>query len=135
MGLGLGFKWILSFCMLIIPIAITLGVLFPLQSHHRSSGGTGSVLGDGGFGGPGPGSGPPKPKNNNVELAQACTQFADLGNPLRFNWAKGQQQYTCTSSYRFCPFLPVSCRKLIMMQSTLTNGVLRATKRAACVWM
>ncbi|OAA44524.1 Concanavalin A-like lectin/glucanase [Beauveria brongniartii RCEF 3172] len=91
--MGFGYKWILSFCMLVIPIAITLGVLFPLQNAHNRGGNTGSFLGDGGFG-TGPGGGAPKPKNNNVELAKACTQFADLGNPLRYFWEKGQQQYT-----------------------------------------
>ncbi|TQV98611.1 Concanavalin A-like lectin/glucanase [Cordyceps javanica] len=91
--MGFGFKWILSFCMLIVPIAITLGVLFPLQQAHRNGGNSGSVLGDGGVGAGGAG-GPRPPKNNNVELAKACTQFADLGNPQRYFWEKGQQQYT-----------------------------------------
>ncbi|ATY58637.1 Concanavalin A-like lectin glucanase [Cordyceps militaris] len=93
-AMGIGYKWILSFCMLVVPIAITLGVLFPLQNAHRSGGNAGSVLGGGGVG-TGPGSGgAPKPKNNNVELATACTQFADLGNPQRYYWDKSQQQYT-----------------------------------------
>ncbi|KAJ3483930.1 hypothetical protein NLG97_g7185 [Lecanicillium saksenae] len=91
--MGFGFKWILSFCLLIVPIAITLGVLFPLQNSHRSQGRPGSVLGNGGVG-PGSGGGPPRPKDNNVELATTCSQFADLGNPLRYFWEKDQQQYT-----------------------------------------
>ncbi|KAJ6787255.1 hypothetical protein PWT90_08176 [Aphanocladium album] len=91
--MGFGYKWILSFCMLIIPIAITLGVLFPIQNKHRQDGHSGSVLGDGGFGSPG-GGGMPKNKDNNVDLETVCTQFADLGNPKRYFWEKGQQQYT-----------------------------------------
>ncbi|OAA49706.1 Concanavalin A-like lectin/glucanase [Cordyceps fumosorosea ARSEF 2679] len=91
--MGFGYKWILSFCMLIVPIAITLGVLFPLQNAHKSGGKSGSFLGDGGIGTGGPGSAP-RPKDNNIELAQACTQFADLGNPQRYYWDKSQQQYT-----------------------------------------
>ncbi len=129
--MGIGYKWILSFCMLIVPIAITLGVLFPLQNMHKNGGGSGSFLGDGGFGGTGPGSSAPKPKNNNVELAQACTQFADLGNPQRYFWEKGQQQYICMS----CSAMLTPTWELMVAQSTLTNGVSPKTPRAACVWM
>lgn len=96
--MGLGVRWILSFCLIVVPIAITLGILFPVQNHYRATGGKGSVLGGGGYTGGGsnvpgtPGAGKPPKKNDGINWVKSCDQFAGLGGKDQ-NWE--EYVYTC----------------------------------------
>lgn len=86
--MGLGARWLVSFGLLVLPVAVTLGILFGLQARYEANGGKGSFTG--------PGDSGLTPNDNRLTYQQSCELATGLGEDKRW---KGQEYIR---KYKYC---------------------------------
>lgn len=106
--MGLSARWLVSFALLVLPVAVTLGILFGLQSRYEADGNTG-------FFGGSPDDGGPKRLDDSIIFERNCDIAYGLGHDQRWDGQEYQCEYprgsfnvatAFSSIWPGCPFVP-----------------------------